>query len=110
MEKLTKKEIKALKNQINENLHYNLLRESMEIISNEDRYIILNLLNEKPHLLSQIEKELNKNQPSIAHHLRILEKYNLIKSSKKGKFNEYSINRIKFSEILNAWNHWFQII
>jgi ArsR family transcriptional regulator len=82
----------------------------MEIIGNEDRFLILNLLNNKPCLLSDIEKNLNRNQPSISHHVRILEEHNFINSSKKGKFKEYSISREEFVKLLNIWNQWFHVI
>jgi predicted transcriptional regulator len=82
----------------------------MEIIGNEDRFLILNLLNNKSCLLSEIEKNLNKNRPIISHHLRILEEHSFIHSSKKGKFKEYSISREKFVNLLNIWNQWFDVI
>ncbi|MFX1589326.1 MAG: winged helix-turn-helix domain-containing protein, partial [Promethearchaeota archaeon] len=70
----------------------------------------LNLLNKKPCLLSEIEIILNRNQPSIAHHVRILEDHKFIYSSKKGKFKEYSISKKKFVKLLNAWNQWYYAI
>ncbi len=110
MEGLTKNKIRDIKKEFNNNASYKYLRECMEIIGNEDRFLILNLLNDKPCLLSDIEKNLNRNQPSISHHVRILEEHNLIQSSKKGKFKEYSISKEKFLDILNVWNEWFEVI
>ena len=110
MNELTMNKIKSIKKSIKNNTSYKFLRESMEIIGNEERYLILNLLNNKPCLLSEIEKNLNRNQPSIAHHVRILEEHKFINSSKKGKFKEYSISKEKFVKLLNAWNQWFYVI
>ena len=110
MEELTKDKIKTIKKEFKNNISFNFLRECMEIIGNEERFLILNLLNNKPCLLSDIEKSLNRNQPSISHHVRILEKYKFIHSSQKGKFKEYSISREKFVKLLNIWNQWFHII
>ncbi len=107
MNELTINRIKSIKKRINSNTSYKFLRESMEIIGNDDRYLILNLLNNKPCFLSEIEKILNRNQPSIAHHVRILEEHKFIKSSRKGKFKEYSISKEKFVQLLNSWNQWF---
>jgi DNA-binding transcriptional ArsR family regulator len=87
-----------------------ILRECMEIIGNEERFLILNLINKKQCLLSDIEEILNKNQPSISHHIRLLESHEFIHSSKKGKFKKYSIYTDKFTELLNIWNQWFQEI
>jgi ArsR family transcriptional regulator len=110
MEELTKNKIQDIKKEYNNNASYKFLRECMEIIGNEDRFLILNLLNNKPCLLSDIEKNLNRNQPSISHHVRILEEHNFIHSTKKGKFKEYSISREEFVKLLNIWNQWFHVI
>lgn len=110
MNELNMNKIKAIKKKIKTNTSYNFLRKSMEIIGNEERFSILNLLNNKACLLSEIEKTLNRNQPSIAHHVRILEQHKFINSSKKGKFKEYSISKEKFVKLLDVWNQWFDII
>jgi ArsR family transcriptional regulator len=110
MNELTKNKIKTIKKKFKANNSYKLLRECMEIIGNEDRFLILNLLNKKPCLLSDIEEKLNRSQPSISHHVRILEKSKFIHSSKHGKFKEYSISREKFVTLLNIWNQWFHVI
>ena len=107
MKEYTRNEIKSIKKEFKNNTSYKFLLECMEIIGNEDRFLILNLLDKKPCLLSEIEKSLNRNQPSISHHVRILEKHKLILSNKKGKFNEYSISRESFAKLLNVWNQWF---
>jgi len=110
MEELTKDKIKTIKNEFKNNPSSKFLRECMEVIGNEDRFLILNLLNNKPCLLSDIEENLKRNQPSISHHLRILEEHKFIHSSKKGKFKEYSISREKFVKLLTVWNQWFDVI
>jgi len=110
MNELTKNKIKTIKKKIKNNTSYNFLLECMEIISNEDRFFILNLLNKKPCLLSDIEKSLNRSQPSISHHVRILESHKFIHSSKRGKFKEYSITKETFIKLLTVWNQWFQVI
>ena len=110
MNELTKNKIKIIKRKFKNNSSYKFLRECMEIIGNEERFLILNLLNNKPCLLSDIEKSLNRSQPSISHHVRILEEHKFIHSSKKGKFKEYSISREKFVKLLNIWNQWFHVI
>ncbi len=110
MNELTKNKIKTIKKKFKNNTAYKFLQQCMEIIGNEDRFIILNLLNKKPCLLSDIENKLNRSQPSISHHIRILEQHKLIYSYKKGKFKEYSIYRETFVKLLNIWNQWFYAI
>jgi len=107
MNELTKNKIKTIKKKFKNNMSYNFLQQCIEIIGNEDRFLILNLLNKKPCLLSDIGYKLNRNQPTISHHIRILEKHKLIQSYKKGKFKEYSISRESFAKLLNVWNQWF---
>jgi len=110
MNELTKNKVKAIKKEFKNNTSYKFLRECIEIIGNEERFLILNQLNIKPCLLSDIEKNLSKSQPSISHHIRLLEQHKFIHSSKKGKFKEYSISREKFVELLSIWNQWFHVI
>ena len=110
MTELNENQIERRIQNFNKNTSYKLLREYMEIIGNEDRFSILNLLNKKPCLLSDIERSLNRNQPSISHHVRLLEEHGFIHSSKKGKFKEYSISKEKFVELQGVWNQWFHEI
>jgi predicted transcriptional regulator len=110
MDNLTKKKIETIIKNFNNNTSYKFLRESIEIIGNEERFLILNLLNKKSCLLPEIEKALNRNQPSLSHHVRILEEHRFIYSTKKGKFKEYSIFKEKFVELLTVWNNWFDVI
>ena len=110
MEKLTKNKIKTLRKEVRNKSSYKDLVEFIEVISNKDRFLILNLLKENSCLLSDIEKNLDKSQASIAHHLRILEKHKLITSSKNGKFKQYSILKETFAKFLNIWDEWFNVI
>ncbi|MHA1190942.1 MAG: helix-turn-helix domain-containing protein [Promethearchaeota archaeon] len=110
MDQLTEKKIEIKIKNFNSNISYKILRDSIEIIGNKDRFLILNLLHYKSCLLSDIEKNLNRNQPSISHHVRILEDHGFIHSSKKGKFKEYSISKEKFVNLLRIWNQWFKVI
>ena len=110
MEDLTNNKIKTIRRKLRNTTSSRFLRESMEVLGNEDRFLIINLLNKKPCLLSDIEKSLNRNQPSISHHLRILEKHKFIHSNNKGKYKEYSISKETFEKLLNNWNQWFHEI
>ncbi|MFW9987051.1 MAG: ArsR/SmtB family transcription factor [Candidatus Odinarchaeota archaeon] len=110
MNRLTQDEIKIIKKKFRNNKSYEFLRQYIEIIGNEDRFTILNLLSKKPCLLSDIENRLNRSQPTISHHIRILEKHKLVYSFKKGKFKKYSISRETFVKLLRSWNQWFYAI
>jgi len=52
----------------------------LQIVGNETRRKILNLLSEEPHYISQLAKKLDVTQPAILKHLSLLEKCGLIES------------------------------
>jgi len=52
----------------------------LEVVGNETRRRILELLSEEPQYISQIAKKLDVTQPAILKHLAILEKAGLIES------------------------------
>ncbi|TFG30504.1 MAG: ArsR family transcriptional regulator [Promethearchaeota archaeon] len=62
-------------------------------ISSIERLIILNSLKEKDRCVCELEAILNKSQSTISHHLRKLERANLILSWKKGNYTYYGLKR-----------------
>jgi len=76
-------------------------------LGNRERLIIINSLREKERCVCELEVILDKSQPSISHHLRELEKANLIRGWKKGKFTYYSLIKKNFKEQLNNLNYEF---
>ena len=62
-------------------------------LGNRERLIIINVLKQQDRCVCELEVILDKSQPSISHHLRELEKLNLIQGLKKGKFTYYSLNK-----------------
>ncbi|MGQ4875629.1 MAG: ArsR/SmtB family transcription factor [Promethearchaeia archaeon] len=67
-------------------------------LGNKTRLNILKLLSDEELCVCEIEVILNKSQPAISHHLRILEKANLIRGWKKGKFTFYVFNKEIFKQ------------
>ena len=78
----------------------------LNALSNQERFIIFNVLKEKDRCVCELEVILNKSQPSISHHLRILEGAGIIKGWKKGKFTYYGIEtesiRIKINDLIES--------
>ncbi|MFX1590299.1 MAG: ArsR/SmtB family transcription factor, partial [Promethearchaeota archaeon] len=73
-------------------------------LGNKERLKIVTALKNNDHCVCELEAILDKSQPSISHHLRILESVGLIKSFKKGKFTHYDLVSEKFDfyiELLN---------
>jgi len=70
-------------------------------IGNKERLKIVTFLKDNDHCVCELEAILDKSQPSISHHPRILESVGLIKSFKKGKFTHYDIVKEQFELYLN---------
>ena len=69
------------------------------VLGNIERLIIINVLRSKDRCVCELEAILDKSQPSISHHLRELEKVDLIRGWKKGKYTYYTLN----IDILNSY-------
>ena len=65
---------------------FNEVLKFLNAIGNRERLTIITALKEKDRCVCELEAILDKSQPSISHHLRGLEKINLIRGWKKGKF------------------------
>ena len=72
-------------------------------IGNKERLKIVTVLKDNDHCVCELEAILDKSQPSISHHLRILESVGLIRSFKKGKFTHYDIVREQFESYFNLF-------
>ncbi|MFX1553926.1 MAG: ArsR/SmtB family transcription factor [Promethearchaeota archaeon] len=70
-------------------------------LGNKERLKIVTALKSNDHCVCELEAILDKSQPSISHHLRILESVGLIRSFKKGKFTHYDIVKEHFELYLN---------
>ena len=82
--------------ELGKNLRYNeRLNQTLDVLNtlgNIERLIIINVLEEKDRCVCELEAILDKSQPSISHHLRELEKLDLIRGWKRGKYTYYSLN------------------
>jgi ArsR family transcriptional regulator len=73
----------------------------LNALSNKKRLIILNILKEKDRCVCELEATLDESQPSISHHLKILEDVGLIRGWKKGKFTHYDLIKKQLELYLN---------
>ncbi|UCC18907.1 MAG: helix-turn-helix transcriptional regulator [Promethearchaeota archaeon] len=85
------KHLRILGNELIQQTRFNNLIEFLNALSNKKRLIILNILKEKDRCVCELEAVLDESQPSISHHLKILERVGLIKGWKKGKFTHYDL-------------------
>ncbi len=89
-------ELQELGENLRKDNQLNNLLVFLNAISNKERLIIFSSLKKKDRCVCELEIILNKSQPSISHHLRILEGAGLIRGWKKGKFTYYGIERKNF--------------
>ncbi len=85
------KQLRELGDHLIESSNFSDLTKFLSALGNKKRLIIMNVLKEKDRCVCELEALLNESQPSISHHLKILEKAGLIKGWKKGKFTHYDI-------------------
>ncbi|MFX1570688.1 MAG: ArsR/SmtB family transcription factor [Promethearchaeota archaeon] len=89
--------------------NFNKLSEFCYAIGNKERLKIITILKDNDHCVCELEAILDKSQPSISHHLRILESIGLIRSFKKGKFTHYKLVKEKLSEYLVLFSEVFEL-
>ena len=70
---------------------FNELQKFINALANKKRLIIINVLKEKDRCVCELEAILDDSQPSVSHHLKILENAGLIRGWKKGKFTHYDV-------------------
>ncbi len=82
------------------------LTKLLEAVSHIDRIVILRILMEKDRCVCELEAILGKSQSNISYHIKILEKLNLIKGWKKGKFTHYSTVQKSLEYFRDLFNNW----
>lgn len=63
-------------------------------LGHESRFLIYNLIKKKEICVCELSTILDLSQPSISHHVKILEQARLIEGVKSGKFNHYQIKKV----------------
>ena len=98
------KELRKLGDELFQESRFKDLIEFLNALSNKKRLIILNILKERDRCVCELEAALDESQPSISHHLKILEKAGLIRGWKKGKFTHYDLVGKQIESYLNLLN------
>jgi DNA-binding transcriptional ArsR family regulator len=69
-------------------------------IGEANRIKILLLLSKREMCVCELESALKLPQPSISHHLIVLEQSGLVERSKRGRFVFYAINKTPFVDLV----------
>lgn len=85
------KQLRELGNDLIQNPSFDDLIKFLNAVANKKRLMIINTLKEKNRCVCELEAVLDESQPSISHHLKILENAGLIRGWKKGKFTHYDL-------------------
>ncbi len=67
---------------------------SHKALGQRSRFLIYNLIKKKEMCICELSTILDLTQPSISHHVKILEQAGLIEGIKNGKFIHYKIKKI----------------
>ncbi|MEH7237776.1 ArsR/SmtB family transcription factor [Bacillus sp. JJ1562] len=82
---------------------------TLQIISEPNRFNIVELLKKGPRSVSEIVQALEIGQPQVSRHLRILGDAGLVRSRTKGQLRIYSLESQPFQE-LDAWFDSYSIL
>jgi len=100
------KDLSIIKPQFNQDLDKNRLLSLMNAFGNPDRFLILDSLRSRSRCVCELESIIDKSQPAVSHHLKLLERMQLIRGWKKGKFTYYSLVEKTFQDFVSLWKEW----
>ena len=75
--------------------------EIFKALSDKNRLLILEMLSCGELCACEIIKSLNLSQPTVSHHMKILQQMRLVEGRKKGKWMIYSISSDKINEVIS---------
>jgi len=67
---------------------------SHKALGHESRFLIYNLIKKKEMCICELSTILDLTQPTISHHVKILEQAGLIEGVKSGKFIHYQLKKL----------------
>ena len=97
------KELKIYGDKLKKNRQTSKMIKLFEALGNPDRIFILESLKNQDRCVCELESILQKSQPAISHHLKVLKNSNLIRGWQKGKFTHFSLVKTNFQEALKIF-------
>lgn len=83
-------------------MYYQELANLLKVVAEPNRLKILNLLSCGEMCACDILDHFNFTQPTLSHHMKVLEDKELILVQKRGKWHYYSLNPEKSTVIING--------
>ena len=81
----------------------------LKAIADENRLQMINLLSCENLCSCHFVNILEISQPNVSHHLKILKEAGLIKSSKRGRWIDYSLNEENIALIRSELNNILEL-
>ena len=94
---------------LNKNRRIIDLSKFSNVLGNETRFKIVQLLNDKDYCVCELEAILDKAQSSISHHLKILESMKIIRGIKRGYFTHYELTKEQFQKYVQNFEKYFEL-
>ncbi|MFW9899625.1 MAG: ArsR/SmtB family transcription factor [Candidatus Thorarchaeota archaeon] len=79
-------------------------------LASKERLIIIESLKDQDRCVCELEAILDKSQSTISHHLRKLERAELIYSFKKGNYTYYGLVKEKLKDYINIFEKEINMI
>jgi ArsR family transcriptional regulator len=92
------KKIRKKGKKLSEDQSLKNLEKFFNALGNEDRLKLVKILQEQDRCVCELEVMLDKSQPTISHHIKILEEIGIIRGFKQGRFTHYEVIKNKFKE------------
>jgi len=94
---------------LNKNRRIIDLSKFSNVLGNETRFKIVQLLNDTDYCVCELEAILDKAQSSISHHLKILEGMKIIRGIKRGYFTHYELIKEQFQKYVQNFEKYFEL-
>ncbi|AGO00165.1 arsenical resistance operon repressor (plasmid) [Limosilactobacillus reuteri I5007] len=83
-------------------MDYQKLASLLKVVAEPNRLQILEMLSCGEMCACDILKNFDFTQPTLSHHMKVLEKEELVRVTKKGKWHHYSLNQDTAALLING--------
>ncbi|MDO1604787.1 metalloregulator ArsR/SmtB family transcription factor [Lactobacillus sp. YT155] len=88
-------------------MNYEDYSNKLKIISDPNRMKIIDLLSNGELCACDILENFEFTQPTLSHHMKVLENADFVSVKKEGKWSYYSLNQSKLEDFMRDFNQLF---
>ncbi len=85
-----------------------LFLRQLKALSDPTKHKICELLKEKSLCACELLQDLHVTQPTLSHHMKMLEDLSLVTVRKQGTWNHYNLNKDSFAAIYDYWKQFVE--